>query len=130
MANLTATCPELAPPGWNLHVAYGVPVPAVGDFDEEAEVALTLEDLRDQITDFDARARILSVRVMRGDWPAQRSVAGLDLPRETTLANLWNVGDGVREYADGGVQACAESARLAVEEALALAGPRPSAVLT
>jgi hypothetical protein len=129
MANLTATCPELAPPGWNLYVAYGVPVPAVGDFDEEEEVALTLQDLRDQIKGFDGKARVLSVRVMRGEWPAQRSVAGLDLPRETSLTNLWNVGDGVREYADGGIQACAESARLAVEAVLALPGRRsPAAV--
>jgi phytoene dehydrogenase-like protein len=118
LANLTATCPELAPEGWHLAVAYGVPVPAVGDFDEEAEIAATLDDLRDEIRDFDRRARILSIRVMQGDWPAQRSVAGLDLPRETSLDNLWNVGDGVREYANGGVQACAESAKLAVEQIL------------
>ncbi|HEX3605839.1 MAG TPA: FAD-dependent oxidoreductase [Candidatus Dormibacteraeota bacterium] len=120
MANLTATCPELAPPGWHLYVAYGVPVPAAGDFDEEQEVALTLEDLREQLRGFD-RARVLSVRVMRGEWPAQRSIAGLDLPRETSLANLWNVGDGVREYASGGVQACAETALLVVE-AISAAG--------
>lgn len=118
LANLTVTCPELAPEGWHLAVAYGVPIPAVGDFDEEAEIAATLDDLRDEIKDFDRRARILSIRVMRGDWPAQRSIAGLDLPRETTVDNLWNVGDGVREYANGGVQACAESAKLAVEAAL------------
>jgi phytoene dehydrogenase-like protein len=115
LANLTATCPELAPDGWHLAVAYGVPIPAVGDFDEGAEIAATLDDLRDEIKHFDERARILSVRVMKGDWPAQRSIAGLDLPRDTTLDNLWNVGDGVREYANGGVQACAESAKLAVE---------------
>lgn len=118
MGNLTATCPELAPPGWELAVAYGVPVPAAGDFDEEAEVEATLQDLRDNIEDFDQRARILSIRVMKGDWPAQRSIAGLDLPRETSLSNLWNVGDGVREYANGGVQACAEGAALVVEEIL------------
>jgi len=125
MANLTATCPELAPPGWELYVAYGVPKPAVGDFDEQAEIDATLADLRDEIRDFDARARILSIRVMRGDWPAQRSIAGLDLPRETTLPNVWNVGDGVREYANGGIQACAESAQLAVAAVLA-SSQRPS----
>lgn len=114
MANLTATCPELAPPGWELYVAYGVPKPAVGDFDEQAEIEATLDDLRDEIPGFDEKARILSIRVMRGEWPAQRSIAGLDLPRETTLPNVWNVGDGVREYANGGIQACAESAQLAV----------------
>jgi phytoene dehydrogenase-like protein len=122
MANLTATCPELAPEGWNLYVAYGVPKPAVGDFDEDAEVEETLQDLRNEFEAFDEKARILSIRVMRGDWPAQRSIAGLDLPRETSLANLWNVGDGVREYANGGIQACAESAKLVVEQVLELHG--------
>ncbi|MGH9000960.1 MAG: phytoene desaturase family protein [Acidimicrobiia bacterium] len=125
LANLTATCPELAPEGWHLAVAYGVPVPAVGDFDADAEIKATLEDLRDEIDGFDERARILSIRVMSGDWPAQRSIAGLDLPRETTLDNLWNVGDGVREYASGGVQACAEGAKLAVEEIIGRFGSRP-----
>jgi phytoene dehydrogenase-like protein len=117
MANLTATCPELAPEGWNLYVAYGVPVPAVGDFDEAAEVEATLQDLRDEFPTFE-QAKILSVRVMRGDWPAQRSIAGLDLPRATSLENLWNVGDGVRTYANGGIQACAETAKLVVEQVL------------
>lgn len=119
LANLTATCPELAPPGWELAVAYGVPRPAVGDFDETAEIEATLADLRDAVPGFDEKARILSVRVMRGDFPAQRSIAGLDLPQETPLPNLWNVGDGVREYANGGVQACAETAALVVDRILA-----------
>jgi phytoene desaturase len=118
MANLTATCPELAPPGWHLYVAYGVPRPAVGDFDERAEVEATLADLRDELPGF-ADARILSITVMRGEWPAQRSIAGLDLPQETTIENLWNVGDGVREYASGGTQACAETAKLVVDRILA-----------
>ncbi len=118
MACLTNTCPELAPPGRHLYVAYGVPKPAVGRFDEQAEVEATFDDLRDEFERFDERAEILSVEVMRGDWPAQRSIAGLDLPRETPIANLFNVGDGVRTYGNGGVQACAETAKLVVEEAL------------
>jgi len=28
------------------------------------------------------------------------------------VANLWNVGDGVKEYANGGITACAETAQL------------------
>jgi phytoene dehydrogenase-like protein len=117
MANLTATCPELAPEGWHLYVAYGVPIPAVGDFDERAEVEATLQDLRDEFPAFE-RAKVLSVRVMRDEWPAQRSIAGLDLPRETPLENLFNVGDGVRTYANAGIQACAETAKLVVEQVL------------
>jgi phytoene desaturase len=122
MANLTATCPELAPQGKHLYVAYGVPIPAVGEFDEQAEIAATLEDLRDNFERFDERATILSIRTMRGEWPAQRSIAGHDLPRATPIENLWNVGDGTREYANGGIQACAESGKLAVDDVLAMHG--------
>jgi phytoene dehydrogenase-like protein len=126
MANLTATCPELAPSGQHLYVAYGVPIPAVGEFDEQAEIEATHEDLRDNFDGFDQKARILSIKVMRGEWPAQRSVAGHDLPRQTPLENLWNVGDGNREYANGGIQACAESGMLAVEAILKLHGGVPT----
>jgi phytoene dehydrogenase-like protein len=119
MGNLTATCPELAPEGWHLSVVYAVPKPAVGEFDEEREVELSLEELRKELPGMnDPETRVLAVRVMRGDWPAQRALAGFDMPRSTPLDNLWNVGDGVKEYGDGGTQACAVTAKLVVEEIL------------
>ena len=118
MANLTATCPELAPPGWHLCVAYAVPVPALGDFNSDAEVELALTDLREQFPNF-SRAKILSIRVMRDDWPAQRSCAGYDLPRETGIEGLWCVGDAVKEYGNGGTQACAETAKIVTDAILA-----------
>lgn len=118
MANMTATCPELAPPGWHVYVAYAVPVPALGDFDSNAEVEFALTDLREQFANFD-KARILSTRVMRDDWPAQRSCAGYDLPRETGIKGLWCVGDAVKEYGNGGTQACAETAKLVTDAILA-----------
>ncbi|TAI65148.1 FAD-dependent oxidoreductase [Bradyrhizobium sp. Leo170] len=118
MANLSATCPELAPPGWHLYVAYAVPVPALGDFDSDTEVALALADLREQFANFD-QAKILSIRVMRDDWPAQRSCAGYDLPRETGIEGLWCVGDAVKQYGNGGTQACAETAKLVTDAILA-----------
>jgi phytoene desaturase len=117
MGELTATCPELAPAGWHLYVAYAVPVPAIGDFDEQAEVDAALQDLEDEFPGF-AQAKMLSVRVMRGEWPAQRSCAGYDLPQDTPLANLWHVGDAVKDYGDGGTQACAETGRIAAERLL------------
>ena len=89
----------------------GAADPSVGDFDEAAETELLLADLRDEIPGFD-RARILSTVVTRDDWPPQRAVAGSDLPPGTPVANLWNVGDGVKEYANGGTTACAETAQL------------------
>jgi phytoene desaturase len=118
MANLTASCPELAPEGWNLYVAYAVPIPALGDFDAETETQHALADLRELFPGFEA-AKLLSVRVMRGDWPTQRSCAGFDLPRETGVEGLWCVGDAVKEYGNGGTQACAETAKLVVDQIVA-----------
>jgi phytoene desaturase len=114
-ANFTATCPEMAPPGWYLYVGTAVPRPAIGDFDEAAETELLLADLHEEFPGFD-RARILSTVVTRDDWPPQRAVAGFDLPHGTPVANLWNVGDGVKEYANGGTTACAETAKLVADQ--------------
>jgi phytoene dehydrogenase-like protein len=116
MANFTDTCPEMAPEGWNLYVATAVPSPSVGDFDLDAETELLWADIHDTIPDFDARARVLSVEVTRDEWPPQRAVAGYDLYHTTPIHNLWNVGDGVKEYANGGTTACAETAKLVAEE--------------
>jgi phytoene desaturase len=114
-ANFTATCPEMAPDGWHLYVGTAVPRPAVGDFDEAAETELLMADLHDEFPGFE-QARILSTVVTRDDWPPQRAVAGFDLPHDTPIANLWNVGDGVKEYANGGTTACAETAKLVADK--------------
>lgn len=118
MGELTATCPELAPEGWYQYVAYAVPCPAIGDFDEKSEIEAALADLRETFPGF-KEAKMLSVRVMRGDWPAQRSCAGFDMPQDTPLANLWLAGDAVKDYGDGGTQACAYTGREAAKKALA-----------
>jgi phytoene dehydrogenase-like protein len=118
IANFTDLCPEMAPDGWNLYVGTAVPKPSVGDFDEEAETALLLADLRDEIPGFDEKARILSIVVTRDDWPPQRAVAGFDITHETPLDGLWNVGDAVKEYANGGTTACAETAEIVVNKIL------------
>jgi phytoene desaturase len=127
IANFTDTCPEMAPPGWNLYVGTAVPKPSIGDFDDDAETALLLDDLRDTIDRFDERARILNIAVTRDDWPPQRAVAGFDLPSDTPFDGLWNVGDAVKEYANGGTTACAETAQLVVDKIVA--AHRPAAVV-
>lgn len=119
MGELTATCPELAPAGWYQYVAYAVPRPAIGDFDEKTEIDEAMADLRELFPGF-KDARMLSVRVMRDIWPAQRSCAGYDLPQDTPLANFWHVGDAVKDYGDGGTQACAHTGRVAAQKALSL----------
>jgi phytoene desaturase len=129
VANFTDTCPEMAPPGWHLYVGTSVPKPSIGDFDEAAETELLLQDLRDNIDGFDERARVLNIAVTRDDWPPQRAVAGFDLPHDTPLAGLWNVGDAVKEYANGGTTACAETAALVVDKIVAAYPPAVGAAL-
>jgi phytoene desaturase len=50
-------------------------------------------------------------------------VAGFDLTPATPIPNLWNVGDGVKEYANGGTTACAETAQLVVDRITAAFPP-------
>lgn len=114
IANFTDSCPEMAPAGWHLYVGTAVPKPSVGDFDEDAEYGLLMEDLRETIPGFDERARILSKVTTRDGWPPQRAVAGFDMSHDTPFAGLWNVGDAVKEYANGGTTACAETAEIVV----------------
>lgn len=123
IANFTGTCPEMAPAGWHLYVGTSVPENPTGDFDEAAETEFLLQDLRDTIDNFDSRARILNVAITRDGWPPQRAVAGFDLSHDTPFAGLWNVGDGVKEYANGGTTACAETAKLVVDKIVAAYRP-------
>jgi phytoene dehydrogenase-like protein len=86
------------------------------DFDLDVELELLRADLREQFPGYD-NARELSVAVCAGeDWPAQRAIAGHDLERTTPIANLWNVGDGVRAWTGAGQSGCVETARLVVDQ--------------
>jgi phytoene dehydrogenase-like protein len=123
IANFTDTCPEMAPEGWHLYVGTAVPKPSVGDFDEQAEYALLMEDLRDTIPGFGARTRVLSKVTTRNGWPPQRAVAGFDMSHDTPFEGLWNVGDAVKEYANGGTTACAETAEIVVGKITAQFAP-------
>jgi len=107
-----------APKGWYLYCGASVPRPARGEFDLEAEKQLLFEDLREQFPGFD-EARILAIDVTAHEWPAQRAVTGYDLPQSTPIANLWNVGDGVKPWGDAGTAACAETGRIVAEEIFA-----------
>ena len=115
-ANLTALSPRMAPPGWHLYAAASTPSPATGQFDEPAEVALLEADLRANFAEYDG-ARVLSVEIRAGQrWPAQRAIAGHDLPNTTPVPNLWNVGDGVRPWTGAGQSGCVESALLVTDQ--------------
>lgn len=114
-ANFSAPEQRRAPVGWNLYCGASVPRPARGQFNLEKEKELLFSDLREQFPGFD-QARVLAVDVTAHEWPAQRAITGYDLPNTTPVANLWNVGDGVKPWGDAGTAACAETARIVVTE--------------
>lgn len=116
LGNLTAACPDLAPPGRHLYDAYSVPRPAVGaEFDEEAERALLEQDLREQVSGFDEHATIVYFKAMRGDLtPAQQSAPGNEPGVRTPVANLIDVGDGCKPPGWIGTSGCAKTARMGV----------------
>lgn len=84
----------------------------------EIEKELLLADLREQFPGF-GDARILAVDVTAHEWPAQRAITGYDLPVHTPISNLWNVGDGVKLGSQAGTAACAETARVVVDQIIA-----------
>lgn len=115
IANLGTVCPELAPPGRTLYEAYACPRPAVGDdFDLDAERALMEQDMHKIYPNYD-KAEIILFKCMQGlSAPAQQAVPGKDLDVKTPVANLVEVGDGVKPYGWIGTTACAHTGRAAV----------------
>jgi hypothetical protein len=118
-ANLTASCPELAPPGKHLFDAWSIPKPAVGsDFNPDEEVDLLYRDLEAIIPGVRSRSRLVHRKIMRGEWPADRCRPGHEPSPITPLTGLYEVGDGVKPIGWTGTTACAETARIVFDYAL------------
>ena len=107
----------LRPGNWYLYSAASTPRPARGKFDLEKEKQLLIADIKDYFPGFD-ESMLLATDVTAHDLPAQRAITGYDLPVETPIANLWNVGDGVKEFGDAGTAACTRTANKVVKQVL------------
>jgi phytoene desaturase len=117
--NFSAPEQRQTKPGWFLYSAASTPRPARGPFDLDAEKQLLLDDVREYFPGFDRYATVLKWDITAHEWPAQRAVTGYDLPIDTPIPNLWNVGDGVKIGADAGTAACVRTADAVVERILA-----------
>lgn len=102
---------------WYLYSAASTPRPARGEFDLEKEKELLITDIKDYFPGFD-ESMLLAVDLTAHEWPAQRAITGYDLPIETPIANLWNVGDGVKEFGDAGTAACTRTANRVVKQVI------------
>jgi phytoene desaturase len=112
----TLVCPALAPEGKHVLMAGGTPLSSLPPYDVRADKAQIVQELRDNIPDFDGRAEILTVSYFRGDCPGYFSWPGYDMPQKTSVEYLYNVGDGVKPAGWLGLPACARSAELVVED--------------
>jgi phytoene dehydrogenase-like protein len=116
MSQETAVCPEWAPSGKHLLGAGAAFGSSILPQNIRNEIELCLQDLRENIRNFDSRAEILLVGVFRGEWPIYRSWPGYDLPQRTPIENLYNVGDGVKPPGCTGLPACAETGRIVADD--------------
>ena len=107
--------PEYAPPGRHLLQAWAAPDSSFLPLDPAKEIDLMVQDLREAIPQLDRQAEILHVSYWQKDWPMYRALPGA-LGQKTSVENLYNVGDGVAPLVPLGLPACAESARIVVED--------------
>jgi phytoene desaturase len=114
---VTNTCPELAPPGQHLTYFFGAPMSSLHHVDKEEEMGKLMLDIKELFPEFEKHGRILdaSVRDIDDEFPELRTWSGYDMPRETPIKNLYNVGDGVKTIGMTGTAASAESGKLVAE---------------
>ena len=110
-------CPDMAPKGKHLMEAAAFVTSAEAPYDMDKEIAMCMEDLRDNITDFDKRAQVLRVNCYTGYWGLMRTWAGhTDLSVETPIEGLYNAGDNVAPSGWWGSSAAVKSGRIVAED--------------
>jgi phytoene desaturase len=110
--------PHIAPDGKHLLAGFAFPASALAPFNFEDDIRLCLQDLRDFIPDFDARAEVLRVDTFHGDWPEYGTHSGYGLPLKTPIEGLYLVGDTTAPIGWFGSPAAVKSARLAAADVM------------
>ena len=92
---ISNVCPELAPPDQHLLYTSAEPLSSLQPMDRRLELQQSILDLKDMFPDFEKHGRILRVTPcdVNNEWPEGRTWVGYGLPLETTVPNLFNVGD-------------------------------------
>jgi len=119
---LTNICPEWAPDGKHLMAFYGTPKSCLKPMDKEDERRANMADVRALFPDFEEKGgRFLDVQLRDIDDPdvVARTWPGYNMPVQTSLPNLYNVGDACAPKGFIATPAAAKSARLAVDDILA-----------
>jgi phytoene desaturase len=108
--------PGMAPEGKHLVTGYALTKSCKPPYDFKEDVELALQELREQIPDFDKHAQILRINICHGDWALLGSRVGYSLPVKTPIEGLYLVGDASGPSGWWGSCAAVKSGRLAVED--------------
>ena len=114
----TNICPELAPPGQHLTILWGTPASCLKPINVEEETRANMDDIRDIFPEFDRLGKILKMKTrdINADMPSSRSLIGYDVPPETPIQYLYNVGDGAKPMGWQGLASCAKGAMLLADQ--------------
>ncbi len=109
---LTLHSDEIGPPGKHLLWTCGTPASCTKPIDRELELQRNEEDLLKAFPLYKEHGRVLKwvVKDIDDDLPCMRTPPGYDMPVETPIPNLYNVGDAVKEPGWTGSPACAKNA--------------------
>jgi phytoene dehydrogenase-like protein len=88
-------CPELAPPNQHLLYASVEPKSTIHPVEVKCEIQQIKRDIEEVFPDFEKHSRILKIKLCSeiGNSPEGWTWLGYGLPVETSIPNLFNVGD-------------------------------------
>jgi len=115
---LTNICPEWAPDGKHIMAFYGTPKSCLAPMDKDEERRATIDDIHALFPGLEAAGgRILDIQLRDIDDPdvVARSWPGYNVPVQTPVANVFNVGDACGPDGFVATPAAAMSARLVVD---------------
>lgn len=113
----TDVCPEMSPKGKYLIEAAAFVGNSNPPYDYKKEMELQMQDLRDNIPNFDKRAQIMRVNWYHGPWGLMRAWAGHTiLPIHSPVQGLYLTGDSSAPSGWWGSSAAVRSGRLTAED--------------
>ncbi|WP_287155340.1 FAD-dependent oxidoreductase [Candidatus Solincola tengchongensis] len=109
---LAILCPGLAPPGKHLSYYCGYPLNSLLPMEVEWEEIQCRRDLEEHFPDIREHGEILRMEAhdVDSELPGARAWPGYDMPPETSIRNLYNVGEGVRAPGWSGTNKAAQTA--------------------
>ncbi|MFH2012558.1 MAG: FAD-binding protein [Pseudomonadota bacterium] len=112
LMQLTNSCPEMAPKGKHLLMAGSTLTSGRPPYDFKKEVALALQDLKENLADFE----VLRINCCHGDWPVIGAWPGRKMPIRTAVIGLYLANDSSGPLGYIGGIAAMTSGRLVAED--------------